>query len=75
MVLLLQNTNNFTDVSFEIKVTGGGSGGSIDHTTKNDTMYLDNVKIYGKYLMSKMTQKLDKELLGDNNNNIGFCRI
>ena len=43
---LLQNNNNFTDVSFEIKVTGGGSGGNMDHTTNGYNVF-GNVKIYG----------------------------
>ena len=43
---LLQNNNNFTDVSFEIKVGGGGSGGNIDSTTNGYNVF-GNVKIYG----------------------------
>ena len=43
---LLQNNNNFTDVSFEIKVTAGGSGGNMDHTTNGYNVF-GNVKIYG----------------------------
>ena len=43
---LLQNNNNFTDVSFEIKVGSGGSGGNIDHTTNGYNIF-GNVKIYG----------------------------
>ena len=43
---LLQNNNNFTDVSFEIKVGGGGGGGNIDYTTTGYNVF-GNVKIYG----------------------------
>ena len=42
----LQNTNNFTDVSFEIKVGGGGSGGNMDFSTTGYNVF-GNVKIYG----------------------------
>ena len=43
---LLQNNNNFTDVSFEIKVGGGGGGGNMDYTTTGYNVF-GNVKIYG----------------------------
>ena len=45
-VNILQNNNNFTDVSFEIKVGGGGGGGNIDYTTTGYNVF-GNVKIYG----------------------------
>ena len=43
---ILQNNNNFTDVSFEIKVSGGGGGGNMDYTTTGYNVF-GNVKIYG----------------------------
>ncbi len=43
---ILQNNNNFTDVSFEYKVTGGGGGGNMDYTTTGYNVF-GNVKIYG----------------------------
>ena len=43
---ILQNNNNFTDVSFEIKVGGGGGGGNMDYTTTGYNVF-GNVKIYG----------------------------
>ena len=43
---ILQNNNNFTDVSFEIKVGGGGGGNNIDYTTTGYNVF-GNVKIYG----------------------------
>ena len=43
---ILGNNNNFTDVSFEIKVGGGGGGGNMDYTTTGYNVF-GNVKIYG----------------------------
>ena len=36
----------FTDISFEIKVTGGGSGGNMDYTTTGYNVF-GEVKVYG----------------------------
>ena len=43
---LLQNNNNFTDVSFEIKIGAGGGGTNLDYTSTGYNVF-GNVKIYG----------------------------
>tara|TARA_B100000886_G_scaffold327402_1_gene274807 strand:- start:46 stop:696 length:651 start_codon:yes stop_codon:yes gene_type:complete len=44
---IIQNkATTFTDVSFEIKVTGGGGGGNMDHSTTGYNVF-GEVKVYG----------------------------
>ena len=44
---MMQNkATTFTDISFEIKVTGGGSGGNIDSSTNGYPVF-GEVKVYG----------------------------
>ena len=46
MNMISNKATTFTDVSFEIKVGGGGAGGNIDSTTNGYNVF-GNVKIYG----------------------------
>ena len=44
--IISNKATTFTDISFEIKVTGGGSGGNIDHSTNGYPVF-GEVKVYG----------------------------
>ena len=46
MNFITNKATTFTDISFEIKVTGGGSGGNIDHSTNGYPVF-GEVKVYG----------------------------
>ena len=46
MNIITNKATTFTDISFEIKVTGGGSGGNIDHSTNGYPVF-GEVKVYG----------------------------
>ena len=46
MNMIINKATTFTDISFEIKVTGGGSGGNIDSSTNGYPVF-GEVKVYG----------------------------
>ena len=46
MNMMQNKATTFTDISFEIKVTGGGSGGNIDSSTNGYPVF-GEVKVYG----------------------------
>ena len=46
MNIITNKATTFTDISFEIKVTGGGSGGNIDSSTNGYPVF-GEVKVYG----------------------------
>ena len=44
--MIANKATTFTDISFEIKVTGGGGGGNMDSTTTGYNVF-GEVKVYG----------------------------
>tara|TARA_B100000482_G_C12573603_1_gene285013 strand:+ start:49 stop:705 length:657 start_codon:yes stop_codon:yes gene_type:complete len=44
--MIINKATTFTDISFEIKVTGGGGGGNMDHSTTGYNVF-GEVKVYG----------------------------
>ena len=46
MNMISNKATTFTDISFEIKVTGGGGGGNMDYTTTGYPVF-GEVKVYG----------------------------
>ncbi len=44
--MIMNKATTFTDISFEIKVTGGGGGGNMDSTTTGYNVF-GEVKVYG----------------------------
>ena len=46
MNMIINKATTFTDISFEIKVTAGGSGGNMDYTTTGYNVF-GEVKVYG----------------------------
>ena len=46
MNMISNKATTFTDISFEIKVTGGGGGGNMDYSTTGYPVF-GEVKVYG----------------------------
>ena len=46
MNMMQNKATTFTDISFEIKITAGGSGGNLDYTSTGYPVF-GEVKVYG----------------------------
>ena len=46
MNMISNKATTFTDISFEIKVSGGGGGGNMDYSTNGYPVF-GEVKVYG----------------------------